>query len=84
MTFRVEVTTVEPYKVLEGKAFGELEGTGKWVFESKENTTFVTYFWNVRTNKFWMRNMDFLLRPLFKWNHDIVMNWGYEGLRKKL
>ena len=23
-------------------------------------------------------------RPLFKWNHDVVMNWGAEGLAKRL
>jgi hypothetical protein len=25
-----------------------------------------------------------LARPLFKWNHDVVMGWGAEGLKKRL
>jgi hypothetical protein len=23
-------------------------------------------------------------RPIFKWNHDVVMGWGAEGLARKL
>jgi len=31
--------------------------------------------------------MNFLApiaRPLFEWNHNVVMNWGAEGLKKRL
>jgi len=25
-----------------------------------------------------------IARPLFKWNHDVVMGWGSEGLARRL
>jgi hypothetical protein len=25
-----------------------------------------------------------IARPVFKWNHDVVMAWGREGLEKRL
>jgi hypothetical protein len=25
-----------------------------------------------------------IARPLFKWNHDVVMHWGGEGLARRL
>ena len=25
-----------------------------------------------------------VLRPVFAWNHHKVMQWGYEGLKRKL
>jgi len=31
-----------------------------------------------------MNMLSPLARPLFKWNHDVVMSWGAEGLRKRL
>ena len=41
-------------------------------------------YWNVRTTKPWMNLLAPLARPLFKWNHDVVMGWGAEGLARKL
>jgi hypothetical protein len=32
----------------------------------------------------WMRVAGFVARPLFKWNHDVVMAWGQQGLRRRL
>jgi hypothetical protein len=31
-----------------------------------------------------MNYFSFLLKPLFKYNHDVVMRWGALGLAKKL
>ena len=69
---------------MKGKAFGELEGEGEWFFEEKNGITQVQYHWSVFTNKAWMNYLSFLLKPVFKYNHDIVMSWGAKGLAKKL
>ncbi len=84
LRFHVEVTRITYLKSLEGHATGELEGTGQWFFKHQNGLTSVLYVWKVRTNKLWMRQLDFLLRPAFRWNHDKVMQWGYEGLAHKL
>ena len=71
-------------KRLHGIAFGELEGTGTWLFEQKNDVCFIQYDWVVFTNKAWMNYLAFLLRPAFQYNHNVVMRRGAEGLAKKL
>lgn len=85
LEFDLEITRVERLKLIEARAFGELEGTGLWQFTSEgENKTRVQYDWRVKTTKPWMNLIAPLARPFFKWNHDIIMGWGDEGLRKRL
>ena len=75
---------VEPMSLIEGVATGELEGNGLWRFSADRTGTVVHYDWEVRTTNLWMNLLSPLARPLFKWNHDVVMGWGAEGLRKRL
>lgn len=84
LTFRMRLVAIQPYQYLKGEAFGELEGTGEWFFEERKGITYVQYNWTVVTNKAWMNGMAFLLKPLFRYNHNVVMRWGAEGLAKKL
>lgn len=84
LAFEMRLTRVEPMSLIEGEAIGELTGTGRWHLTEGEGVTTVRYDWNVSTTKAWMNLLAPLARPLFKWNHDVVMNWGAEGLAKKL
>ena len=83
-TFSVETTIVEPPYRLEGIASGDLEGTGIWELSEKKDYTRVVYKWKVRTNKTWMNFLAPFAHQLFQWNHDIVMDNGYEGLKNRL
>ena len=73
-----------PYKRLAGNAWGELEGQGLWTFEQQGDITRVQYNWDVRTNKKWMNAFSWLLKPVFNYNHDLVMKSGAKGLAEKL
>lgn len=84
LTFSSRLLEREEYKRLHGVAFGELEGEGTWHFYEKDDVTFLQYDWKVFTTKKWMNMFSFALKPLFKYNHDVVMKWGAEGLAKKL
>lgn len=85
LEFDLEVMRVEKYKLIEARAFGELEGTGTWHFEAEgENKTRAQYDWRVKTTKPWMNLIAPLAKPFFRWNHDIIMSWGEEGLKKRL
>ncbi|MGG9970812.1 SRPBCC family protein [Ferruginibacter sp. SUN002] len=84
LTFDVESINVQAPFVMEGIAFGELEGEGCWNFKEEDGVTTLQYNWNVNTTKKWMNNLAPVLKPLFKWNHDVVMRWGAKGLAKKL
>ncbi len=84
LSFNMISTTIITHRFMEGKAFGELEGIGRWYFAEENGTTTVRYTWDVNTTKKWMNTLAPLLKPAFKWNHDVVMRWGAQGLAKKL
>jgi uncharacterized membrane protein len=85
LEFDSEITCIEELRLIEARAFGELDGTGLWQFsQDPDGRTRVQYDWRVRTTKPWMNLIAPLARPFFKWNHDVIMSWGEKGLRKKL
>jgi len=43
LIFEMETTRVEPLRRIEGRAHGELEGTGCWIFDEVEGITTVRY-----------------------------------------
>jgi len=65
-------------------ASGELEGIGTWLFHAVDSTTtVVAYHWQVRTNRRWMNRLSFILKPVFRANHNVVMRRGERGLIRK-
>lgn len=84
LSFDMTSVAITPLTYMEGKATGELEGVGKWFFTEEGGITTVCYTWEVNTTKKWMNVLAPVLKPAFKWNHDVVMRWGAEGLAKKL
>ena len=84
LEFTSETTRVERPYVMQGAARGELTGEGRWRFyEGKEGTAAV-YEWNVETREPWMNALAPLARPIFAWNHDVIMRQGAEGLARLL
>jgi hypothetical protein len=84
LTFDMRTTLVKRHERLEGVATGELSGQGRWALSSEGSVTRVRYDWEVDANKAWMRLLSPIARPLFEWNHDVVMNRGLEGLTAQL
>jgi hypothetical protein len=85
LTFDSEMVSEEKFRRMEGRAFGELEGSGIWTFSTEnDGATLVRYDWIVKTTKPWMNLLAPIARPIFAWNHDQVMQAGYEGLAKRL
>jgi uncharacterized protein YndB with AHSA1/START domain len=80
LVFDVEVVGIEPLRRIEGRAFGELEGSGTWTLRPEAGGTIVRYDWKVDVTKAWMRTLSPVLRPIFAWNHGIVMRRGAAGL----
>jgi Polyketide cyclase / dehydrase and lipid transport len=84
LRFNMRTTRVEKLHVIEGVADGELSGFGRWQLIDAGSRVDVRYDWRVDANKAWMRMLAPVARPLFAWNHDVVMRWGQEGLTKVL
>jgi hypothetical protein len=65
-------------------AAGELEGFGLWRLAQRDDITIARYDWQVDTTKAWMNLLTPIARPIFAWNHDVVMRQGGEGLARLL
>jgi len=80
LAFDMETTRIEPLSIIEGKARGEVEGVGRWTLRPEGSKCSVRYDWIVDVTKPWMVRLSFILRPVFSWNHAIVMERGRRGL----
>jgi len=65
-------------------ASGGFDGRGVWTFEQHGPGVEVTYDWRLRAEKPLLRNLSFLLKPLFEANHRWAMAQGEESLKLEL
>ncbi len=85
LNLRVTRTRALPPLELEGTVEGDLDGRGLWLLTSQDNdSVIITYRWDVRLSRPWMRRLAPLLRPVFAWNHFQVMRSGARGMAKQL
>ena len=84
LRFEFRTDLVDPPREMAGRADGELRGSGHWRLFEQDGVTAVTYDWNVETTRAWMNRMGPVAKPVFKWNHDVVMRWGGEGLARRI
>ena len=82
LTVEMAITHVEPPTLLESEASGELMGRGIWRLSPSADGTAVRYDWCVSTTKRWMNWLAPVARPVFRWNHDVVMRNGARGLKR--
>ena len=84
LEFEMRITKVERPRLMEGRATGELAGMGRWRLFEEGDLTAALYEWDVETTAPWMNLLAPLARPVFAWNHNVVMGWGGEGLARRL
>ena len=84
LSFNMTATRIEPMHIIEGQARGELDGTGRWTLTSDGDGSHVRYDWTVDITKPWQVALAPVLRPVFAWNHNVVMGWGYEDMKTRL
>lgn len=85
LEFDSELVRLERERLIEVRAFGHLDGRGLWRLEKIDDTaTRVQYDWIVKTTKAWMNILSPIAKPFFRWNHDVIMRWGEEGLNRRL
>jgi Polyketide cyclase / dehydrase and lipid transport len=65
-------------------ATGDFEGRGVWTFEPDDKFVNVVYDWRIRAEKPLLRELSFLLRPLFEANHRWAMAQGAQSLALEL
>jgi hypothetical protein len=85
-TLRINFRTVEsryPFG-FSMDATGDLEGHGIWTIEQDEAFVNATYDWTVRAHKPIVDKLSFLLKPVFRSNHNWTMRRGEESLKLEL
>ena len=65
-------------------ACGDFEGRGVWTFEQDGPFVDIVYDWRISAEKPLLRNLSFLLKPLFEANHRWAMAQGEESLKLEL
>jgi hypothetical protein len=65
-------------------ASGDFEGRGVWTFEQDGPLVDIVYDWRISAEKPLLRNLSFLLRPVFEANHRWAMARGEESLQLEL
>ncbi len=67
------------------RAFGDFVGTGVWKFvPNGENRCWVNYDWNISAEKKLIKNLTWLLRPIFEANHKWAMRKGFTSIQNEI
>ena len=85
-TLRWEFVTVEsryPYGFTLAAA-GDFNGRGVWTFVQEGPDVVMTYDWRLEVEKPLVKQLSFLLKPLFESNHRWAMARGEESLKIEL
>ena len=82
LSVTLRITDLQPLQSVVAVATGDLEGTGEWHFSGNDAITVAICSWKVRTRISWMNRMAFLLKPLFMYNHRLIMRSGLRGLKR--
>ena len=63
---------------------GDFVGTGSWRFEQAVEGTVAVFDFRPTVEKAGVKQLSFLLKPLFRWNHRWAMKRGQEGINREL
>lgn len=84
LRFQTRLSRVDPQRMFEVTSQGQLHGVGLMQFSREGDVTVVRFDWEVETTEVWMNFLAPVVRPLFRWNHATIMDWGGECLSRKL
>jgi hypothetical protein len=77
------VTEVHP-NGLTLEARGDFNGRGIWTFVPDGSDVIIVYDWKIRADKPLLRDLSFLMKPIFGANHRWAMARGEESLKLEL
>lgn len=74
------IVRLEPPHELEVAADGDLRGRGVWTLTARAGKVHVRFDWRVNADRPLLRRLTPLLRPVFRWNHNVAIRRAMEGL----
>lgn len=79
--FRVAAIHADGFDI---EAWGDFVGQGQWRFRQDGDDAHIRYDWKIRADKPLLRNLSWLLKPIFRANHHWAMAKGEQSLRLEL
>jgi len=65
-------------------ASGDFNGSGVWTFEQDGSMVRIRYDWRIEVEKRGVKELSFLLKPIFQANHRWAMAQGEKSLKLEL
>jgi uncharacterized protein YndB with AHSA1/START domain len=74
------IVRLEPPRVIEAEVDGDLRGRGVWTLTPADGKIHVRFDWRVFADRPLLRVLTPVLRPLFRWNHNVAIKQAMLGL----
>jgi uncharacterized protein YndB with AHSA1/START domain len=74
------ITRMEPPKEFVVEVDGDLRGRGVWTLTPRDGKVHVRFDWRVFADRPLIRRLTPILRPLFRWNHNVAIKAAMRGL----
>lgn len=84
LRWQFRVTEIRNPHGLTLEATGDFVGRGIWTFQQDGDYVIITYDWKVQAGKPLLRNLSWLLKPIFSANHHWAMQMGEISLQLEL
>jgi uncharacterized protein YndB with AHSA1/START domain len=74
------ITALKSPETLEVEVDGDLRGRGIWTLTPQDGVVHVRFDWRVHADRPLIRVLTPVLRPLFRWNHNVAIRAAMRGL----
>jgi uncharacterized protein YndB with AHSA1/START domain len=74
------ITRMERPNEFEVEVDGDLRGRGVWTLTPRDGRVHVRFDWRVFADRPMIRRLTPILRPLFRWNHNVAIKAAMQGL----
>jgi uncharacterized protein YndB with AHSA1/START domain len=80
LTTTSTIVRMDPPREIEAHVDGDLRGRGIWTLTPTDGKVHVRFDWRVFADRSFLRVLTPILRPLFRWNHNVAIQQAMAGL----
>ena len=80
LTTESTITRMERPNEFEVEVEGDLRGRGVWTLTPRDGKVHVRFDWRVLADRPLLRRLTPILRPLFRWNHNVAIKAAMRNL----
>ena len=80
LTTTSKIVSMDPPRSFEVDVDGDLRGHGVWTLAQRDGSVHVRFDWRVFADRTLLRVLTPVLRPAFRWNHNVAIKAAMENL----